>query len=110
MSLCPSNVGLHKPFFGPLHKADSGNLQSKGILPQFPSPTPPSPGLTVTNPLDAASPPPNPYFWTDTWHIWKPKPSCAGAHLGVAGLVVLQVPRDDQASPMVARLRQRVFF
>ena len=54
MSLCPCNVGLHKPVSGPLHEADLGYLQSKGIEPLFPSSTPPSPGLRVPSPPDCS--------------------------------------------------------
>ena len=88
MSLCPCNVGLHKPVSGPLHEADLGNLQSKGTEPLFPSSTPPSPGPRVPSPPDAASPPPSPCFWTDAWEIWKLMSSRARAPGGDAGVVV----------------------
>lgn len=61
MSLCPRNVGLHKPVSGPMHEGDSrGNLQSEGIRPLFPSSTSHLPGLRVPSPLDAASAPIHP--------------------------------------------------
>lgn len=73
-------------------------------------PAPPSPGLTVTNALDAVSLPPSPCFWTDAWHLRKLKSSWPGAHLGLAGLVILHVSHDGQASPTVSWPRQCAFL
>ena len=36
-TLCPSNLGLHKPFSGPLHRTDLGNVQSRGFCPNSPA-------------------------------------------------------------------------
>lgn len=55
---------------------------------------PPSPGLTVTNSLDAVSCHPAP-----AWHLRKLKPSWPGAHLGLAGLVILHVSHDGRPHP-----------
>lgn len=79
MSLFPSNLGLHKPFSGPLHKADAANMPSEGTVPQA---RPPSPGLT-----GEPHPHPTPTLDTHGKH-GTPEPSRAGARLGVAGLAL----------------------
>ena len=80
----------------PLHEADSGGLQSKWIGAPFPSPTPPPPGPTMPSPLDAASPPPSPCFWTDTWEIWKLEPSQRASSLDTRGELQPLVASESQ--------------
>lgn len=65
-----------------------GKSAMEGDSAPIPQCHPASSGLTVTKPLGVGSLPPIPCFCADTWQIWNPEPTWAGAHLGVAGLVM----------------------